>query len=101
MVRHLVQLVEHEFVVSLVYGAVIVVCMCAREVQITLVFNMDYSDWSICDLTNTLLIWKVYIDFAESGYSNVKRCPGLTFMTLFGSHACMRFGQKFIGIHLY
>lgn len=57
----LCQAVGGRLVVISTYWAVTATCICDGGVRATLVFNVNYFDWHICDFTYLLVFWKVCI----------------------------------------
>lgn len=72
MLCHLVDTLIGGFVVDYVDRAVILVCMRAREVRETLIINVNFFVWRICDFTILLMFRKAYIDRAKVGDGDVK-----------------------------
>lgn len=52
--RYLIETAGHGIVVKCVNKSVVVVCMCARGAQETLILNVDYYKWRICHITDLL-----------------------------------------------
>lgn len=73
MFRHLFQVTGSRLVVYRLNGVFTNVCMCANEVRVTLMFNMDNLDCRIYGFTNFSVFQEVYINFTEVGDSDVKR----------------------------
>lgn len=101
MLPHLVQKVRGESLVCHVGEVVVVVCMCPRGVRQTLVFNVVYFDWRICDFTDVLMFWEVYVNFAEVFNGDVEIAARLNVHDFFSHHTCMTFGHLLMGNFLY
>lgn len=84
-----------------IYSVVIVICMCAREVQATLVFNVGCLDCRIGDLTKLQMFWRVYISFAEVGDGDVNKATLLNVHDALSRYKCRMFGYFPNGNYLY
>lgn len=86
MLYHLVRKFGWAFVVHRIDRAVIVDCTSARGIREMVVVNVNNFDWRICDFTDLLVIWKVYIHLANVGHGRVKRATRINIHDFFSRH---------------
>lgn len=75
--------------------------MGATEVRVTISFNVHDLTWHVCDSSKLVMIWKVYIGFAEISTGGVKRMARVNVHDSLTPHACMSFGLLLMGKYFY
>lgn len=62
---------------------------------------MDSFDWCTCGFTNTLMIWKVYVNLANIGDCDLKRTARVEIHNFFNLLPCTIFGHNLMCDYLY